>query len=252
MSSYFFEKKFSLLEVAFFVVAGMLTTMAPFLVTWQPYEFEIRQNAVLAKLADEDLAHVKVYDQDFTFTKDWFAKHVPVWEKALARYAGQPDVQYLEIGLFEGGSSMWVLENIITHPTAPLTGIDPFEDTNSYESQFPSYPERFQRNLGKSGAAERTTVIAGFSQIEMRRLPLNYYDIIYVDGSHTHQDALEDAVLAVRLLKTGGVLIIDDYGQIYNVYRAANDFFKAFGNQFDVTHKGLQLILTKRKAAVQD
>ena len=36
------------------------------------------------------------------------------------------------------------------------------------------------------------------------------YDIIYIDGSHEARDVLEDAVLAYRLLKIGGLLIFDD------------------------------------------
>ena len=49
------------------------------------------------------------------------------------------------------------------------------------------------------------------SQVVLRRLPLETYDIIYIDGSHATSDVLEDAVLSYRLLKPGGLLIFDDY-----------------------------------------
>jgi predicted O-methyltransferase YrrM len=37
------------------------------------------------------------------------------------------------------------------------------------------------------------------------------YDLIYIDGSHTAPDVLLDAVLAFRLLRIGGIMIMDDY-----------------------------------------
>jgi predicted O-methyltransferase YrrM len=39
----------------------------------------------------------------------------------------------------------------------------------------------------------------------------NYFDFIYIDGSHMAQDVLCDAVLAFRLLRVGGVIVFDDY-----------------------------------------
>lgn len=38
-----------------------------------------------------------------------------------------------------------------------------------------------------------------------------YFDLVYIDGSHEAPDVLADAVLAFRLLRTGGVMIFDDY-----------------------------------------
>lgn len=39
----------------------------------------------------------------------------------------------------------------------------------------------------------------------------NYFDFIYVDGSHEAPDVLFDALLAHRLVKVGGVIAFDDY-----------------------------------------
>jgi hypothetical protein len=46
----------------------------------------------------------------------------------------------------------------------------------------------------------------------LRELDPESYDVIYVDGSHTADDVLEDMVLAWPLLKVGGLMILDDYG----------------------------------------
>ena len=244
------EKKFSMLETLAIAVVSM--AVVGYLVYDGPFGNEIT-DAELVDVEPEEVSDP--YQQDYTFQTNWFEVHVPVWEAVLEDYVGEPGVQYLEIGLFEGGSAMWMLENVLTHPTSHLTGIDPFEDTTSYEANFPTYPERFHSNLELSGAEDRATIIKGFSQTEMRDLPLEHYDIIYIDGSHLLPDALEDLVLAWRLLEPGGVLIFDDYGgegvstvQPWEEFprRAANDFYWAFGERFDLLHKDRQLILKKR------
>src|SRR5262249_31505110 len=38
-----------------------------------------------------------------------------------------------------------------------------------------------------------------------------YFDLIYVDGSHQCPDVLFDAVVSFKLLRTGGIMLFDDY-----------------------------------------
>jgi hypothetical protein len=40
---------------------------------------------------------------------------------------GTPHIQMLDIGSYEGQSTVWYLTNVLTHPTARLTCIDPFD-----------------------------------------------------------------------------------------------------------------------------
>jgi len=157
-------------------------------------------------------AHVaKPYRKAYDFNKDWdyFTYNILVWKAALASYKGKPDVHYLEIGVFEGRSSVWMLENILTHRTSRLTGIDIFVDHMQDSGE--TIKKRYLSNIKIAGGETRLTLIVGPSQVELRKLPLNAYDIIYIDGSHLPADVLEDAVLSWRLLKPGGLLIFDDY-----------------------------------------
>ena len=150
-------------------------------------------------------------------------------------------MNYLEIGLFEGCLLLWMFENILTHPTARATGIDPFDWADR---------KPFLSNLNASGFAEQVTTIIGFSQEEMRALPLRMFDIIYIDGSHAADDVLEDAILSARLLKPGGLLIIDDYlwdtDLLDRPLLGLNTFYRLYGQRFDVIHSGYQLILKAR------
>jgi predicted O-methyltransferase YrrM len=150
---------------------------------------------------------------DFSKDKDYFTNNIWSWKAVLAPYKGKPNIDYLEIGVFEGRSFVWMLENIFSHPTSHVTGIDIFFYGSVKHIRDPgqTIKKRFLSNVKTAGGTARTTLIVGPSQVELRKLPLGAYDIIYIDGSHFPADVLEDAVLSWRLLKVGGLLIFDDY-----------------------------------------
>jgi Methyltransferase domain len=182
------------------------------------------------------------YQKDYAFTDDWFSQDVPHWEVALRPYKGKPNVRYLEVGLYEGRSALWALENILTDPTSHLTGIDPF---------LGDYKTRWYANVEKSGQQARITTLVGYSQVELRKLPLDSFDIIYIDGSHSADDVLEDAVLCFRLLTKGGLLIFDDYQwhdpTPANTPKPAVDaFYAVFGKHLEVLHNGYQVVFRKK------
>jgi hypothetical protein len=190
------------------------------------------------------------YKKDYRFRTDWFSWSIPVWEHALADLKGKPGIQYLEVGLFEGRSALWMLDNVLTHPTSRLTGVDPFIDVPGVEG----FKEIFFANLKRSGHADRATIVTGFSQIELRKLPVDAFDVIYIDGSHDADDVLEDAILSHRLLKKGGLLIFDDY--LGGLESAAHErpkpaidvFYAFFKDEYDVLHNGYQLLVRKKPA----
>lgn len=186
------------------------------------------------------------YRHDYRFTEDWFTKRVPYWVSLLRESMGQPGLRYLEVGVFEGRSLMWMVDNVLTDETSHATGIDIM------------LADALLENVERSGAAGRITLLRAFSQVQLRKLELSSYDIIYIDGSHMANDVLEDIVLAWRLLKPGGLLILDDYhytasGNTRGVKTPAelrpkvaiDGFVSAFRNTVIVEHKGYQMALRK-------
>ncbi|MEE2678508.1 MAG: class I SAM-dependent methyltransferase [Myxococcota bacterium] len=187
------------------------------------------------------------HSQPYRFDSDWFSKRVPVWGALLQPYMGRPDVRYLEVGLWQGRSLLWVLENVLTHPESRATGID-----------ISLHPDLLH-NLAISGAQDRVTAIEAASQQALRELPVSSYDIIYIDGSHTADDVLADMVLAWPLLKPGGVMILDDYRYAGKIETggtelppellpeiAVDAFISAYRNYVEVLHEGYQVALRKR------
>lgn len=182
----------------------------------------------------------KLYSKDYAFTEDYFSFQKEVFEKVLALYKGRPNIQYLEIGTFEGASAFWMLENILTHPSAKMTCIDPF-GLHLYK--------RFTDNLKLSGLSDKVDILKGFSQVKLRALPLKSFDIIYIDGSHVPKDVLIDAVLSWGLLKRGGIMLLDDYllntGE-QNPKVAIDPFLNCFKDELEIIYNGYLIVVRKR------
>lgn len=191
-----------------------------------------------------------VYQQTgpYWFSWDWMSKCETNWRTVLAPLVGKQDVQVLEIGSFEGRSAIWLLENVLTHPTSRLVCVDLFEGP---------YAEIFDENIAATGAASRVTKLAGPSGVVLRRLqPEPTFDFIYVDGSHMPLDTLEDAVLSWRLLRPGGLMAFDDYEMAAHQLATFSDiarpdigidaFLSAAADQLEVIFKGVQVIARKK------
>ncbi|MEI6631273.1 MAG: class I SAM-dependent methyltransferase, partial [bacterium] len=198
----------------------------------------------LADRARADAADQKKYN----FSQDWTSDRVEIWRGPLQRFRGKPGIQYLEIGAFEGRATIWMLENVFTHPTARVTCIDIFpHDTRKI----------LLSNLAISGFTNKAKVITGKSQIALKTLAPDSFDVIYIDGPHVARDVLVDAVLSWQLLKKDGLLIFDDYlydaGTFPDELRAQvaiDAFITAYRNNLEVVVRNDLVIVRKKSDTV--
>jgi predicted O-methyltransferase YrrM len=187
----------------------------------------------------------------YIFTEDWFSGNIPVWSQCLAKLKDKADLKFLEIGSFQGKSTVWLLENILTNPSSTLTCIDTFEGSieNTEQQKYKLF-EIFQHNI--EPFKNQVEWIRGYSQDAMRSMPRTpTFDFIYIDGSHDGPDVLEDSVLAFPMLKPGGVLIWDDYGwtispkEVERPKIAIDSFMNVFKEKCKVLHVGYQVVIEK-------
>lgn len=144
------------------------------------------------------------------FSQDWFSNRIPQWTEWFAPYKDHP-IKGMEIGVFEGQSSLWLLKNILTHYESRLIAVDTFEggaDQTAAKINCNGLRDRYESNIAKY--KEKVRIFQGPSQLELPKMVGNF-DFIYVDGSHLAPDVLLDAVNAWRLLSVGGLLVFDDY-----------------------------------------
>lgn len=140
----------------------------------------------------------------YEFTQDYVTSRIPQWLDLFADFIGQPDIQFLEVGSFEGRSAVWFLEKVLTHESSKLVCVDSWSMSAERE-------RRFDSNIANSGQSHRVEKKKTKSRRALGWFPDETFDAIYVDGSHEACDVLLDALLALPLLKRGGILLFDDY-----------------------------------------
>lgn len=137
------------------------------------------------------------------FTQDYVSRFTELWEQLFAPFAGREGLRVLEIGTFEGRSLAWLLDHVATNPTSHVTVVDRFHS--------PLLQARFEHNLQVGGSADRVTTLSGNSSQILWGLPDASFDLVYVDGGHSAGQVLIDGVLGWRKLRSGGILLFDDY-----------------------------------------
>jgi SAM-dependent methyltransferase len=169
-----------------------------------------RQHAV-AEATKDHIGHLiidsfqrRLLSSQGRYTQDWFSYHEPHWFLHFGHLAGQPGLQAVEVGSFEGRSACWILEHLLTGENSRLICIDTFQDYDDQE-------RNFDYNTSMAGCADRIVKLRGRSQQVLPLLAEASFDFIYVDGSHLALDVLQDAAACWRLVRPGGIIVFDDY-----------------------------------------
>jgi predicted O-methyltransferase YrrM len=176
----------------------------------------------------------------YEFTADLFTHIIPEWQALLASYVAQPHLQFLEIGSYEGRSALWLLDNVLQHPTSTITCIDPWYDAE--------IERRFDRNVVTSGRSNQVRKIKLPSYRILPQIPERSHDLVYIDGSHEAADVFLDGMLAQRVVKASGLILFDDYlwepppGTLHLPPRAGIDAFLALNHwRLAELHRGWQI-----------
>lgn len=147
------------------------------------------------------------------FSNDWFSEAIPIFESALSKFKGKDNVTALEIGSYEGRSASWLLKNILTGENTGIICIDYFGGTiNEREAGYDSEITRNQFIENMKPFEGRYQLLEGKSQDLLRKHDYGgMIDIVYVDGSHRADDTLIDLINGLHALKSGGIMLVDDY-----------------------------------------
>lgn len=133
------------------------------------------------------------------------------FKKHLLPLAGKK-LKTLQIGAYTGDASIWLAENVLTHPDSLLFDVDTWKGSNedmhkefdwkdvekTYDKKIEPYIDKIVKNKMFSVDFLITT-----------KPPK--YDFIYIDGDHTTFGTFLDAMLSWVWLKTDGIMAFDDY-----------------------------------------
>jgi predicted O-methyltransferase YrrM len=196
---------------------------------------------------------------DYKFTQDWFHWAPEVWQQLIPMLPERK--KFLEIGSFEGRSTVWIVENMM-EDNGEIYCIDTWSGGEEHsELDMSEVEERFNHNrqvLMDKFAHRHITRGKGTSVEQLAEwlrpsvVPAQIFDFIYIDGSHIAKDVLTDACMAWPLLKTGGIMVFDDYmwgnpRDILHRPKAAIDAFTTlFAEELEIIHVGYQAVVRKK------
>ena len=149
---------------------------------------------------------------------NWFAKSaVDNFATYLVQDTGLPDLKYLQLGAYTGDASVWLIENILTHPTSELTDVDTWQGSDEEEHKsmdfddvYNTYLDKISKYRKQIDVRQGTTTSFLLAQYGCDRPLGEHFDFIYVDADHTTVGVLLDAELSWPLLKSGGIMAFDD------------------------------------------
>ena len=151
-----------------------------------------------------------------SFSQDWFSRSIPSWTLILNKLSERTShLRILELGVFEGRSTCWLLQNHCKTPESSIVAIDSFQGGIEHQGmELGTLRKRFEANIATVESPAQVEIREGFSLPELAKLIAEGYqrfDFISIDASHQAPDVLGDAVLGFELLKPGGVMEFDDY-----------------------------------------
>lgn len=150
---------------------------------------------------------------------NWFeqtAQHN--FEQFLTPLAGQNYLRFLQLGVYTGDASAWMLENIFTGKGCSLTDVDTWQGSNelahesiNFNEVYDIYLEKVSKYYKQVHVQRCTTTDHLLAQYGCDRPLGEYFDFIYIDADHTTVGVILDAELSWPLLKSGGIMAFDDY-----------------------------------------
>jgi predicted O-methyltransferase YrrM len=142
---------------------------------------------------------------------NWFVGQQYNFENHLTPLAGQPNLKFLQIGVYTGDASVWLCENILTDRTSYLYDVDTWAGSAEQEHEQINFDQVFEYYEERIGIFKSTIRLKMTSDEYFAGKNESRFDFIYIDGDHTSHQVAKDAENAWKLLKPGGIMAFDDY-----------------------------------------
>jgi predicted O-methyltransferase YrrM len=170
----------------------------------------------------------------------------------LSPFEGEPNLNFLQLGVYTGDASVWLMENILTDNTSTLTDIDTWQGSQEEAHESIDFEEvyKFYQNRTNKYSNCKHHRMTTWEYLRFHPHNINY-DFIYIDADHTAIGTLLDAEMSWDLLKYGGILAFDDYqwrsgkGAEFDPAPGINTFLTRHQGEFKVIHKGWQVWIYK-------
>jgi hypothetical protein len=153
------------------------------------------------------------------YTNRDFYRHANLIHTALedtGKLRGDPQC-VLVLGAYEGLSSVWLSNRLLTHEDSEMHIISQFRGTTEHKQgkwpahssekicKFNTYFSKYYHRINTISVEKDSDLLQQASADQDIK-----FDVIYVDQNHEFKEVLHDAILCWTLLNDDGILIFDD------------------------------------------
>jgi predicted O-methyltransferase YrrM len=193
---------------------------------------------------------------------DWFSAYAkPNFEKYLIPLAGVDNLRFLQLGVYTGDASRWLLDNVLTGKDCRLADVDTWKGSDEEVHKEMDFDDVLNVYIEKVKFDDRVSIIKDTTRTylvkELHSFNLfpksgkGRFDFIYIDADHTAVGVLMDAELSFPLLKPGGLLAFDDYQWGAHLPASKSPklgidlFLERHLGEYEILEQGLQVWLRK-------
>ena len=197
----------------------------------------------------KDKINFNILTTSLKFSNDWFSNNIPIWLFIFQKENQNKFNKILEIGSFEGMSSYFLLNHFVN---SKIDCVETFLGSDEHKKiDFSIIEKNFNYNL--NGYVNRYNLFKMTSKnfFSKKHFGNNFYDLVYIDGSHFKDDVLFDAINSFERLNMNGLMIFDDFLRNYydikdeNVIGAVFEFIKKFNDKIEIVFVGYQICIKK-------
>lgn len=172
---------------------------------------------------------------------DRFIEKVQEWRFFISKLYCDKPLQWLELGSYEGRSTVVTVLNFLQHPESKLVAID---DWHYGESEI-----AFDKNIEASRCKDKINKIKSDWFPAIKQLSGNF-DVIFVDADHKITSVVTQMAMLWPHLKKSGLMIIDDYQyqashEMRPLREGIDAFLNVWNGEYKLLRKGWQVILQK-------
>ena len=185
---------------------------------------------------------------DYKYTQTWFT-HSEIKYHLINLLDKSKKNNILEIGCYEGLSSVFFADNFIDNPHSSLTCVDPFLtiDNNDHSYLLQNNEElNFDYNISNCKNKDKITIYKTTSDNFFENNNKTY-NFIYIDGCHEPDFIQRDMENSFKFLEKDGIMWMDDYrgGDGVIIKNKMDNFLEKYIGQYVVIHNGYQIAIKK-------
>ena len=180
---------------------------------------------------------------------NWFAGAQHNFETHLTQFKGKPDLKFIQVGVFTGDATVWLLDNILTNKSSVLIDVDTWQGSDEEEHKKIDFEGVFSYYETRTQGYPNLVVFRCKSEDYLPTVKENTVDFIYIDGNHTEEAVRLDIVNSWTLLKSGAILAFDDYlwrGGPDSPKPAIDWFLEEYKDAVNVLEHGYQVGVQKK------